>query len=429
MKPPKEASKRVLILEDDATFGGIIESILGENGFQAVVISDVETAKKKLGHGIKFDVYSVDLRLGRGESGLDFIRSLPDQERRKVIIISSCNDGMMLDYTETLKINTFLEKSSVSSDAVKKLFNSITQDSESSPLHKYIKRMGDATGFLISLEDNLKTEFVSFIEPKRKCSICASTKTGCLFNCIFCGTGTCLITSIPRHVRNLTGWEFLSGISTAERIFDPKDPREIFVAGMGDGPDNLIIPAIAHYLVKKFSGLYSFKYSTIGVYEKLKKFLNELMRYRIPFGTQFSLHFAVEKKRKRYMPASSPIQQTLPLLIDYSIAMNTKLVLNYLVLKDLNDSDEDVFELKKCIESNLSLMRLMEKEKSRLHLSVFNKNPYRPICQAASLNKIEEIKNFLAPTIPVRIFESLGKGGLGCGELTASMSGAEILLD
>ncbi len=429
---------RALVVEDDIFWRDIIKEEFKQIGIKVRSAESVKMARKAIRQSILgFDIISVDLSIGEGKaSGIEFIKTLPANIRNKVIIVSSNSDSIFLKYANILKVNTFLDKTSISfreslKNSIKKM---LKEKEEKETPFKFIKRGRDSTAYLISVPSRggyRLVEYVSFIEEKERFSICASPRTGCAYGCTpFCATGSNPESSNPRFIRNLEEWELLYCIKLAESNFpDSQKTLRVSFAGMGDAIDNLSVPRIMAKLLNEYPGKYSFKFSTIGIVGKLERFLGELRKNKVESDVQLSLHFANEEKRHLHMPATkkSPLEKVIPQLIKYIEETKKMLTLNYMPLENVNDSEDDIKKLQNFLWNNEALMRLMGAEKCRLRLSAFNENPFGPDCKGTSQKKFEEIAKHLKRRFVVQVFYSLGTDVYaGCGQLTASLTGSEI---
>ena len=82
--------KRILILEDEAIVALDIKQILEKNGFEVLAIANAYADAFELLNGYDVDLVLCDINLGKGASGIDFVKKLKMLHKdTKVIYVSA----------------------------------------------------------------------------------------------------------------------------------------------------------------------------------------------------------------------------------------------------------------------------------------------------------------------------------------------------
>lgn len=174
--------------------------------------------------------------------------------------------------------------------------------------------------------------YITVLIPSKdeKWCVCVSCQIGCPIGCKFCWTG--------KLKRNLSQEEIVAQITLAEEILG-KTPTSIVFMGMGEPMMNFraVDPAI-HQINKDFG--ISFKHitlSTSGFY--LDKLLD------IPYHVALSLHTPFDSVREKLMPQRHTVAELLSFAQDYSSRRKFGIMIQYALMKGVNDRDEDLAEL------------------------------------------------------------------------------------
>jgi 23S rRNA (adenine2503-C2)-methyltransferase len=204
---------------------------------------------------------------------------------------------------------------------------------------------------LFELRDGNVIESV-LISPKPETwSACISSQVGCAMACEFCATGKLGLG------RDLTTDEIVS-----QAVFWKCYLREnnikgsytnIVYMGMGEpfmNWDN--VKESIDVLVDEKKGHFSkrgISVSTSGVVPGITKFADECGQINLAI----SLHFATNEKRDKYMPVNKAYNlETLAESLRYYLSKNNRrLFVEYIMLKGINDSDEDARLLVKYLKT------------------------------------------------------------------------------
>lgn len=190
--------------------------------------------------------------------------------------------------------------------------------------------------FGLLLADGEIIESVLIPEEERH-TLCVSSQVGCAMGCGFCLTGT------MGFKRNLTPSEIVGQVNAASDWLAShgKPPRVNNLVFMGMGEpllnfDNLItaLRILMEQRGHDFSGR-RITVSTCGIVPKLKA-LGEA----VPVNLAISLHAADDAIRDQLMPVNKtyPLDQLLAACREFPLPPRRRIMMEYILIKDLNDS-------------------------------------------------------------------------------------------
>ncbi|MEJ2053405.1 MAG: 23S rRNA (adenine(2503)-C(2))-methyltransferase RlmN [Calditrichaceae bacterium] len=199
--------------------------------------------------------------------------------------------------------------------------------------------LDETTKFLWKLPDGKKIESVIIYEGKRV-TFCISSQVGCALDCKFCATGKMGI------IRNLLPGEIIEQVlQMEERSKYP--PTNIVFMGMGEPMLNYDAVMQAANVLSDPEGLcFSRKritISTSGIIKNIYRMADE----NRPFSLAISLNSVNQDIRKALMPVSRkyPIEKLLAAAKYYTEKTGKRITFEYVLIKDLNDSDKDAEKL------------------------------------------------------------------------------------
>lgn len=211
-------------------------------------------------------------------------------------------------------------------------------------------------------------------------SVCVSTQVGCPMACAFCATGQMGLK------RNLTADEIVAQVLFFARYLNQPgnaQPRLGNVVFMGMGE-----PFLNYENVMKAAGIFNdqkgmnigarhISVSTSGVVEGIEKLANEKMQINLAI----SLHAPNEELRSKLMPVNKKysLREVLRAVDDYINKTHRKVMFEYLMIKDVNDSDELARELVDLCKGKLVMVNLIA---------------YNPTCPEFEPSTEERIKKF-----------------------------------
>lgn len=230
--------------------------------------------------------------------------------------------------------------------------------------------------WLLAMADGQQIEVV-FIPETDRGTLCISSQVGCTLTCRFCHTGT------QPLVRNLGPHEVLQQIMYARDVLGewPKagekadqhkgrDLTNIVLMGMGEPLYNYDNIAKAMHICMDEDGLGISKrritLSTSGVVPQIVQCGEELN-----VNLAISLHAPNDELRGQIMPINNkyPLKELLEAVRNYpGLSTIRRVTFEYVMLKDVNDSDENAREL----------VRLLRDIPCKVNLIPFNPWPKSP---------------------------------------------------
>ncbi len=257
----------------------------------------------------------------------------------------------------------------------------------------------DATRkWLLSMQDGkqIETVFIPDLNDIRG-ALCVSSQVGCTLSCSFCHTGTMQL------VRNLTAEEIVGQWLLAKDELAEWPPNQhnstltnIVVMGMGEPLFNYRNVAKALKILMDNEGMDISKrritLSTSGVVPAI-----EICGYDLGVNLAISLHAVTDELRNELVPLNKkyPLKQLLAACRNYPAASNSRrITFEYVMLKDVNDSDADAREL----------VRLLKDIPAKVNLIPWNPWPGSKY-ETSSNNRIRafaEIVNNAGYSSPVR---------------------------
>ena len=209
----------------------------------------------------------------------------------------------------------------------------------------------DATQF--SSDGTVKTRFKTFdghlvegvlIPTEERKTACVSSQIGCSLSCKFCATG------YMDRKRNLTYDEIYDQVvlinEQSEKTFEKKLSNIVFM-GMGEPLMNYDNVLKAVERISAEDGLFMspkrITVSTAGVAKQIKKLGDDKVRFKLAL----SLHAATDAKRNEIMPIneSNNIKILIEALNYFYKQTGNEITLEYILFKNLNDSEKDAEDL------------------------------------------------------------------------------------
>ncbi len=267
--------------------------------------------------------------------------------------------------------------------------------------------------WLFRLDDGNEVETV-FIPEEDRGAVCISSQVGCSLSCTFCHTGT------MKLVRNLTAGEIVGQFMAARDSYgewpSPKGERllsNIVMMGMGEPLLNYDAVAKALRIIMDGEGIALSKrritLSTSGVVPIMDRCGEDL-----GVNLAVSLHAVTDELRDVLVPINKkhPIKDLLAACRRYPGANNARrITFEYVMLKDINDSEADAREL----------LRLVKGLPVKFNLIPFNPWPgvAYDCSTAKNMKKFAAILNDGGFSAPIRV--PRGRDILAaCGQLKSA---------
>ena len=224
--------------------------------------------------------------------------------------------------------------------------------------------------FIFKLQCGLLVESV-LIPEKSHFTLCVSSQVGCAQGCTFCQTGRMGLKK-SLSTAEIVGQLFQAQIWLNENKDLYEKTHKLFqisnivFMGMGEPLDNLdnVLSSIEIFTDSKGFNLSPNKItvSTVGLLPQLERFLNER-----PSCLALSLHSPFEEQRSRVMPVNkrSPLPKVLKAMRRLQPHFNRPYMIQYTLLRGVNDSIEHAEELVKLLSDmkvKINLIPLNEHE-------------------------------------------------------------------
>ena len=210
---------------------------------------------------------------------------------------------------------------------------------------------------IIILKDDLKIESVLMRHIDGRNTVCVSSQVGCPLSCSFCATGKL------GFKRNLEVFEITEQVLFFARYLKNQKERVTNVVFMGMGEPFLnyenVMEAIRFLNDKEGLniGARHISISTVGIVEGIEKLAKEGLEVNLAI----SLHSADDKLRSKMMPINRkyPVGKILAAVDNYIKKTRRKVMFEYIMIRGLNDSDEQAQKLAKLIKRPLSFVNLI----------------------------------------------------------------------
>ncbi len=244
-----------------------------------------------------------------------------------------------------------------------------------------IQRSSDGcVKFGFTLEDGNLIEAVLIPEPDRN-TLCVSSQVGCAMKCTFCLTATMGFT------RNLTPSEIVNQVCAVGDFLrnEPKSKligldrvTNLVFMGMGEPLNNLenLIKSIS--ILTEDRGLNMtnrrITVSSCGIASKMTELGNQT-----DVNLAISLHAVDDKTRDSLMPVNSryPLKELLQACRDFPMPKRKRIMFEYILLKGVNDSNEEAHEL----------ARILRDIPCKVNLIAYNESPGLPF-KSPSRNRV-----------------------------------------
>ncbi len=228
------------------------------------------------------------------------------------------------------------------------------------------------------LFNTAKNQFIeaAYIPEVDRKTLCVSSQSGCKMGCLFCMTGK------QGFQSNLTANEILNQMVS---IPEGEEVSNLVYMGMGEPMDNIeeVLKSLS-ILTSEWGFAWSprrINVSTIGVIPAMQRFIKESEAH-----LAISLHSPFNEERKRLMPIESvyPANEVVAALKDFDFGRQRRISFEYIMFKDVNDSDEHI----------KGLLKLLNGVRCRINLIHFHPIPESPL-RGSDFKRMEFFKTRL----------------------------------
>lgn len=259
---------------------------------------------------------------------------------------------------------------------------------------------------LITLEDGEAIETVLIRHKDKRNTVCVSSQVGCPLACEFCATGQF------GFRRNLEAREIVEQVVFWFRYLKSEGREEkvdnVVFMGMGEPFLNYqeFIKSVKFLNNPETLNIGSrrLSVSTAGVVEGIKKLAGE----KLQINLAISLHASNDDLRRDLMPIASKysLYEIFKAVDHYINKTGRRVMFEYLMIKNINDSDKSALELAKLMKKPLYFLNLI---------------PYNPTgrFQPSGQERIEKFKQVLEQSgVAVTVRTSFGSDiKAACGQL------------
>lgn len=250
--------------------------------------------------------------------------------------------------------------------------------------------------FLFQLQDGNVIETV-LMRFNYGLSVCVTTQVGCNIGCSFCASG------VLKKNRDLSGGEIVEQIINVQQHLDEAGQAErvshVVVMGIGEPFDNYNNLMDFLRVINDQKGLSigarHITISTSGLAHKIYEFADANLQVNLAV----SLHAPNDELRTSVMKINRafPLEKLMKAVNYYLEKTNRRITFEYILLKDVNDHEEEARQLAQLLSHNR-------------HLTYVNLIPYNPVGD----NQYErsDQASILA------FYETLMKEGINCGVRT-----------
>ncbi len=260
------------------------------------------------------------------------------------------NASDLFNWIYRIRISNFSEISNIKKEVIEKL----EKDFNMKKLEIVRKEEEiDVSKYLFRLEDGEHIEAVLMRHDYGN-SICISSQVGCNMGCKFCESGR------RKKVRNLKTYEMVLQVLEIEEDIESRISH-VVIMGIGEPFDNyynvINFLKIINHPKGMAIGSRHITVSTCGIIPKIKEFEKLNMQVNLAI----SLHAPNNELRSKLMPINKayPLEDLIQVLKEYTKKTGRRLTFEYILLKDVNDSEENAKELANLIKGMNAYVNLI----------------------------------------------------------------------
>ena len=289
------------------------------------------------------------------------------------------------------RVTSFSEMTDVNKECIKLLEEHFVIQT----LTEHVKQeAADGTiKFLFKLQDGNLIETV-MMRHKYGISVCVTTQVGCNIGCSFCASG------LLAKSRDLSSGEIVEQIMNVQLHLDKLEQGDVVshvvVMGIGEPFDNFenmldFLKVLMDHKGLAIAGR-RITVSTSGLANKIYEFTDTKLQVNLAI----SLHAPNNELRTRIMKINRgiPIEKLMKSLDYYLEKTNRRITIEYILLKDVNDHQEEAEQL----------ADLLDDKKHRLYVNLI---PYNPVDEHSQYQRSEK-ESVLS------FYDTLKKRGINC---------------
>ncbi|MEO8399045.1 MAG: 23S rRNA (adenine(2503)-C(2))-methyltransferase RlmN [Ignavibacteriaceae bacterium] len=298
----------------------------------------------------------------------------------------------------------------------KQLRKDLKEETEIQTLEYVDSEVSSETGtkkFIFQKKEKNKIESVIIPEEKRT-TLCISTQVGCPLDCKFCATG------LMGYKKNLSAGEIFDQYLLAAKDHGKDKLTNIVYMGMGEPLLNFnsTLKSLKIFNEEIMAGitLKKITVSTAGIAPKIKELANSGLKVKLAF----SLHSCFEDIRTQIMPINKKysLKENIEAVKYYAAKTGTRITFEYVMLKGINDREEDLN----------ALVKLCSEIPSKINVIPFNSlqhmNPegFSAQLESTSRKKIDNfVKRLRDKNITVIVRYTQGEDiAAACGQLAVN---------
>lgn len=243
---------------------------------------------------------------------------------------------------------------------VSKSFREVLKEKYTLDLPKLFVEQKSADGtvkLLLELSDGQKIETV-LMRYVYGNALCVTSQVGCNMGCRFCASG------LLKKVRNLRPEEMVGQFIVMDRYLkehEDKPLTHVVVMGTGEPFDNYDnVMKFIRIINCQFGceiGARHITVSTCGIVPSILKYGKEGLQINLAV----SLHAPTNEIRNKIMPVNQayPLEKLIPAVIQYYKDSGREVTFEYILINNLNDTDECADELIKLVKPTHGFVNLI----------------------------------------------------------------------
>lgn len=262
----------------------------------------------------------------------DYFISIGDKKFRAV---------QVYDFLYKKRVKSFDEMNNIGN----KIKERLKQDFDMFKIKLVLKQSDkDVSKYLFELSDGGRIESVLMYHDYG-ISICVSSQIGCNMGCAFCESGRL------KKVRDLEAYEIVEQILLIEEDIK-KRISHVVVMGIGEPFDNYDNVMRFIKIINEGKGIdigsRHITVSTCGLIPGIKKFMNEEGQVNLAI----SLHAPTDEIRNKIMKVNKvyKIKELIEVIREYIKKTNRRVTFEYILLENVNDSNECAYELARLLK-------------------------------------------------------------------------------